>query len=213
MSTNLTDMWFRDVKRNQDEVSYVQNLMINLLGPVAGMGINAAEAVKRYNDGNTYRAFEAISPAVLKNLLVGSRIASEGALTMKGDTLLDDITAKEAFIQMLGFAPERLAQRQAANIEAKAMEVSIDNRRQDLLNFLAMAYDADDSDAVDKILDKISAFNDAYPEKAIKMSTIRNSLDKRAKVRGMADAAGGLRVNKAFLDRAAEMTEYAEDDE
>ena len=213
MSTNLTDMWFRDVKRNQDEVSYVQNLMINLLGPVAGMGINAAEAVKRYNDGNTYRAFEAISPAVLKNLLVGSRIASEGALTMKGDTLLDDITAKEAFIQMLGFAPERLAQRQAANIEAKAMEVSIDNRRQDLLNFLAMAYEAGDGDAVAEVLEKIGDFNMANPEKVIKPSTIINSLKKRAKVRAMSEGAGGLRVNKAFLGRAAEMTEYAEDDE
>jgi hypothetical protein len=213
MSTNLTDMWFRDVKRNQDEVTYVQNLMINLLGPVAGMGINAAEAVKRFNDGNTYRAFEAVSPAVLKNLLVGSRIASEGALTMKGDTLLDDISGKEAFIQMLGFSPERLAQRQAANIEAKAMEVSIDNRRQDLLNFLAMAYDADDDAAVEKILDKISAFNNTYPEKAILASTISSSMQKRAKVRAMADAAGGLRVNKAFLDRAAEMTEYADEDD
>jgi hypothetical protein len=213
MSTNLTDMWFRDIKRNQDEVSYVQNVMINLLGPVAGMGINAAEAVKRYNDGNTYRAFEAVSPAVLKNLLAGSRIASEGALTMKGDTLLDDISGKEAFIQMLGFTPERLAQRQAANIEAKAMEVSIDNRRQDLLNFLAMAYEAGDGDAVAEVLEKIGDFNMANPEKVIKPSTIINSLKKRAKVRAMAEGAGGLRVNKAFLGRAAEMTEYAEDED
>ena len=213
MSTNLTDMWFRDVKRNQDEVSYVQNVMINLLGPVAGMGINAAEAVKRFNDGNTYRAFEAVSPAVLKNVLVGSRIASEGALTMKGDTLLDDISGKEAFIQMLGFTPERLAQQQVANIEAKAMEVSIDNRRQDLLNFLAMAYDAEDYDAVEKLLDKVDAFNNAYPEKAITASTIRSSMRKRAKIREMANEAGGLRVNKAFLSRAAEMTQYAEDED
>jgi hypothetical protein len=114
---------------------------------------------------------------------------------------------------MLGFSPERLAQRQAANIEAKAMEVAIDGRRQDLLNFLAMAYDADDDAAVEKLLDKIDTFNDAYPEKAITATTIRSSMQKRAKVREMANEAGGLRVNKAFLDRAAEMTEYADEDD
>ena len=213
MSTNLTDMWWRDTKRNQDEVSTVQNVMINLLGPVAGMGINAAEAVKRFNDGHTYRAFEAISPAVLKNVLVGSRIASEGALTMKGDTLLEDISAKEAFLQLMGFTPERLAQRQAANIEAKATEVALNNRRQDLLNFLAMAYDAEDDDGVEKILEKIEVFNDQNPEFVIKGSTIRSSLKKRAKERAMSNERDGLRIGKAFSDRAEEMTRYAEEDE
>ena len=213
MSTNLTDMWWRDTKRNQDEVTNTQNAIINLLGPSVGMIVNSAEAVKRFNDGHVERAFETIAPAAIKNIMAGSRLASEGALTMKGDTLLEDISAKEAFLQMLGFTPERLAQRQAANIEAKAMEVAIDARKQDLLNFLAMAYDAGDGDAVDAVLDKIVAFNDANPEKAIRASTIRNSMQKRAEVRARADAAGGLRVNKAFLNRAEEMTAYADDED
>ena len=132
---------------------------------------------------------------------------------MKGDTLLEDISAKEAFLQFLGFAPERLAQRQAANIEAKATEVALNNRRQDLLNFLAMAYDAEDDDGVEKILEKIEVFNDQNPEFAIKGSTIRSSLKKRAKERAMSNERGGLRIGKAFGDRAEEMTRYAEEDE
>ena len=213
MSTNLTDMWWRDTKRNQDEVTTTQNAIINLLGPSVGMVVNSAEAVKRFNDGYVERAFETIAPAAIKNVMAGSRLASQGALTMKGDTLLENISGKEAFLQMLGFTPERLAQRQAANIEAKAMEVAIDGRKQDLLNFLAMAYDADDDEAVEKVLDKISSFNDTYPEKAITMSTIKSSMKKRAQVRAMADSMGGLRINKAFIDRAEEMTSYADEDE
>jgi hypothetical protein len=38
-------------------------------------------------------------------------------------------------------------------------------------------------------------------------------MQKRAEVRTRADAAGGLRVNKAFLNRAEEMTAYADDED
>ena len=215
MSTNLTDMWWRDTKRNQDEVTNTQNAIINLLGPSAGMIINSAEAVKRFNDGHVERAFETIAPAAIKNIMVGSRLASEGALTMKGDTLLENISAKEAFLQMLGFSPERLAQRQAANIEAKSMEEALKSRRQDYLNFLAMAYDAGDSDAVAKILEKIADWNMIHPEKEfqINFNTIKASMKKRAVERAQASMLGGLRINKAFINRAEEMTAYADDDE
>jgi hypothetical protein len=213
MSTNLTDMWFRDVKKNQDEVGYVQNMLINLLGPTAGLMINGAEAVKRFNDGNTERAFEAIAPGAFKNLLAGSRLASEGALTMKGDTLLEDVSGPEAFMQMLGFTPERLAQRQAANIEAKSAEQAVMQRRQDLLNYLAMAIEREDEEGEAKVLAKIDEFNEVNDWAAIKGSTIRSSIRKRAKARAMSGELGGLNVNKKFADRAEELTGYAEEEE
>ena len=36
MSINMSDMWFPSVKKSQDEVQYLQNVMTNLMGPVAG---------------------------------------------------------------------------------------------------------------------------------------------------------------------------------
>jgi hypothetical protein len=213
MSTNLPDMWFRDTKKNNDEVEWVNQTILNLLGPTVGLLANGAEAVKRYNDGNTERAFEAIAPAAFKNLLAGSRLANEGALTMKGDTLIEDISGPEAFKQMLGFTPERLAQRQAANIEAKSSEQAVMQRRQDLLNFLAMAIEREDEDGEAKVLAKIEDFNDANDWAAIKASTIRSSIKKRAKARAMSDELGGLNVNKNFRDIAEEQTGYAADEE
>jgi hypothetical protein len=213
MSTNLPDMWFRDTRKNNDEVEMVNQTILNLLGPTVGLLVNGAEAVKRYNDGNTERAFEAIAPGAFKNLLAGSRLASEGALTMKGDTLIEDISGPEAFKQMLGFTPERLAQRQAANIEAKSSEQAVMQRRQDLLNFLAMAIEREDEDGEAKVLAKIEDFNDANDWAAIKASTIRSSIKKRAKARAMSDELGGLNVNKNFRDIAEEQTGYAADEE
>lgn len=213
MSTNLTDMWFRDVKENQDEVAYAQNMIISLLGPTVGIGMKVFEALKRFNDGHVERAAEALAPAAFKNILASSRLAREGALTMKGDTLIEDISGPEAFKQMLGFTPERLAQRQSANIEAKSSEQAVLQRRQDLLNALAMAMDADDTDLEDKVLAKIDKFNDANGWALISYKTIKQSMKKRAKNRDMANDIGGLNINKNFRDLAEEKTGYAEDEE
>lgn len=213
MSTNLPDMWFRDTKKNQDEVSNMQNMLINLMGPTAGLAMNSAEALKRFNDGNTERAFEAIAPGAFKNLLAGSRLASEGALTMKGDTLMENVSNKDAFMQMLGFTPETLAQRQSANIEAKGMEQAVLTRRQDLLNFLAMALEREDDSGEAKVLAKIEDFNEANPWAKIDSNSIRQSLSKRAKVKAMADELGGLRINKKFADDAEELTAYGSTEE
>jgi hypothetical protein len=213
MSTNLTDMWFRDVKKNQDEVDYAENMIISLLGPTVGIGMKIPEALKRFNDGHVERAAEALAPAAFKNILASSRLAREGALTMKGDTLIEDISGPEAFKQLLGFTPERLAQRQSANIEAKSYEQAVTQRRQDLLNFLAMAIERDDEDAEAKVLAKIEEYNENNDWLPIKGSTIRASIKKRAKERAMADELGGLRINKNFRDLAEEQTGYAEDEE
>ena len=212
MSTSIGQLWFRDVKKNQDEVATMQNMIISLLGPTVGISMNAAEGLKRFNDGHTERAFEAISPALIKNLLAGTRLATEGALTMKGDTLLDNISNKEAFTQMLGFTPERLAQRQSADIEAKSIEQAVNNRQQDLLNFLAMAIERGDDDGEAKVLAKIEEFNDTNDWAAIDGKKIRASLKKRAHDRAAANDLGGLRVNKKFNDLAQEYTAYANDD-
>ena len=213
MSTNLTHMWFRDVKKNQDEVDYAENMLISLLGPTVGILMKAPEALKRFNDGHVERAAEAMAPAVFKNILAGSRLAKEGALTMKGDTLIETISGPEAFKQMLGFTPERLAQRQSANIEAKSSEQEVINRRQDLLNALAMAMDAEDEAFEARVWEKIDKYNEANDWLPITYKTVRASMKKRAKNRAMADEMGGLNINKNFRDIAEEKTGYADEDE
>jgi hypothetical protein len=213
MSTNIGDMWFRDTKKNLDEVEWVNQTLINLMGPSAGALVNAAEAVKRYKEGNPERAFEMIAPAAVKNLMAGTRLATEGALTLKGDTLMENVSGYQAFLQMLGFTPEELAQKQSANIEAKAAEQEVMGRRQDLLNFLALSIAQGDEEGEAKVLAKIEDFNNANEWAGIKGKDIRNSLKKREQVKEMANELGGLRVNKYFNDIAKEKTAYANDED
>jgi len=212
MSVNLNDMWFPDVKKSNDEVQYMQNMITNLLGPTAGAFLNYGEALKRYNDGHTERAFEAIVPAAIKNVMVGTRYLVEGkALTLKGAELDSNVTAGKALAQMLGFTPEEIAQKQKASIEMKGAEQEILNRHTDLLNSFFIAMDAGDSDMLERVMGKIIKFNVANPGSAIKADTLRTSVIKRYKDRALANITGGMGINKKLAPQLKDMLGYAEE--
>lgn len=208
---SLNDLWFRDARKSPDEVSWVQNQLINVLGPTAGLVINSAEAVKQYNAGYVDRAIETASPALIKNTLKGIRFMSEGRATnLKGDELLGDITGVEAGYQMLGFAPERLAQRQKANIEKKTIEQDILKRQARLKDAFFMSIDNDDEDLRERTLEKIAKFNQSYPELALKPKNLLKSVRGRYERRALAESMGGMTYDKRLIGRLSEFGEYGE---
>jgi hypothetical protein len=205
----LNDLWFRDSRKSSDEVTALQNTLINLLGPTAGLLVSGAETVKQLNDGHLYRAMETASPAFLKNFMKGARFAEEGrAVNLRGDELVGDISGYESAAQSLGFAPERVAQRQKSNIEAKTAEQKINTRRQDLLNAFFMAVDNDDDDLKDRVLDKIGKFNSTYGEKAITPALLQKSIKTRYVNRALAESTGGISIDKKLIGRLSEMQDY-----
>ncbi len=206
---SLNDMWYRDSRKSPDEVTAVQNMMVNLLGPSAGLLINAAEATKQYNDGHIQRALETATPAVIKNALKGIRLGTEGrATTIKGNELVGDVTGYEALIQGLGFSPERVAQRQKSNIEMKNAEQNILNRRQALLDGFFMSVDNGDDDMRERVIDKVAKFNAANPGVAISSKNLTNSIKTRMKLRAMAEATGGMTINKKLIGQLQDMADW-----
>ena len=196
----LNDLWFRDSRKSSDEVTAVQNAMINLLGPTAGLMINSAEAVKQFNDGHIERAMETASPAFLKNFMKGARYAGEGRATnLKGDELVGDVSGYESASQVLGFSPERIAQRQKANIEMKTVEQRILTKRQDLMNAFFMAVDNDDDGLMDRVLEKIDKFNNANGAVAITGEQLRKSIKTRYTQRALSESVGGISINKKLI--------------
>ena len=210
MGINLTDMWFPDVKKSQDEVQYMQNLMINLMGPTIGAGVNYVEAYKRYNDGYTERAIEVMMPAAIKNVLVGTRYMMEGkALTMKGATLDEEITPAEALAQMLGFSPEDTAKKQKSAIELKSANEKIMSRHNDLLNAFFIAVDGNSPEDMQRVIEKIMKFNATNPAVAIDGEALVNSVQRRYKDRALANITGGMPVNKKLMPYLDGMRDYA----
>jgi hypothetical protein len=208
---SLNDMWYRDTRKSSDEVTAVQNMFINLLGPTAGLVINGAEAVKQYNDGYIQRAFETGTPAIIKNALKGIRLASEGqATTLKGNELLGDVSGYEAGLQFMGFSPERLAQRQKSNIEMKTAEQNILNRRQSLLDAFFMGIDNGDSDLIEETLETIAKFNAANPGASITGTNLTRSVTTRYKQRALAETTGGMSLNKKLIGQLSAMNDYGD---
>ena len=210
MGINLTDMWFPDVKKSQDEVQYMQNLMINLMGPTIGAGVNYVEAYKRYNDGYTERAIEVMMPAAIKNVLVGTRYMMEGkALTMKGATLDEEVTPAEALAQMLGFSPEDTAKKQKSAIELKSANEEIMSRHNDLLNAFFIAVDGNSPEDMQRVIEKIMKFNAANPAVAIDGGALYDSVQRRYKDRALANITGGMPINKKLMPYLDGMRDYA----
>jgi len=206
---SLNDLWFRDQRKNADEVSYVQNLIISLLGPSMGLVINGAEAVKQLNDGHIQRAMETASPAVIKNIMKGMRYEVEGrAVNLKGDELVGDLSSYESLVQGIGFSPERVAQRQKSNIETKAMEQKMLNRRKDLLNAFFMAVDNDDDDLMDRVEDKIEKYNNTKGALPITSKLLQKSIKSRYIKRALAESTGGIAINKKLIADLEDMQAY-----
>jgi hypothetical protein len=212
MNLNLPDMWFPDVRKSQSEVDYVQNMFINTLGPSMGaLLVSYPEALKRFNDGHTERAMEALMPAAIKNVMVGTRYMAEGqALTLKGNTLVEDISAREALSQMLGFSPERVAQKQQAAFQTKNANEAIMNRRTDLLNAFFMAVDSGDADMMARVIDKIVKFSQTNPGVAVDPEKLVDSIQKRYQDRALANITGGMGLNKNLIPELLPMLEYGE---
>jgi hypothetical protein len=212
MNLNLPDMWFPDVRKSQSEVDYVQNMFINTLGPSLGaLLVSYPEALKRFNDGHTERAVEALMPAGIKNVMVGTRYMVEGqALTLKGNTLVEDISAREALSQMLGFSPERVAQKQQAAFATKNANETIMNRRTDLLNAFFIAIDTGDADMMAKVIEKMVVFSQTNPGVAIDPDKLVDSVQKRYQDRALANITGGMGLNKNLIPQLMPMLEYGE---
>ena len=212
MNLNLPDMWFPDVRKSQSEVDYVQNMFINTLGPSMGaLLVSYPEALKRFNDGHTERAMEALMPAAIKNVMVGTRYMAEGqALTLKGNTLVEDISAREALSQMLGFSPERVAQKQQAAFQTKNANETIMNRRTDLLNAFFIAVDSGDADMMAKVIQKIVKFSQTNPGAAVDPEKLVDSIEKRYQDRALANITGGMGLNKNLIPQLLPMLEYGE---
>jgi isochorismate hydrolase len=210
---SLNDMWYRDARKSPDEITQFQNVLVQLLGPTASLGVSMADAYGKFKDGHIERSLEAATPAVIKNAMKSVRLANEGATTLRGNQLVGDITATEVFGQALGFSPERVAQRQKANIEMKTAEQAILTRRQALLDAHFMSYDTADSDMRQRVIEKVHKFNAAYPQKGITLDNLQDSVKTRMKQRALANMTGGMSIDKKLIGRLQNMGDYGNVDD
>ena len=204
----LNDMWFKDQRKQPDMQSTAQAYIVSLMGPAVGIGVNAFNAYDQFSQGHYDRALETLSPAIIKNGLKAARLEREGALTLSGDELIPDFSTTEIAAQAIGFQPERLAQKQKANIEMKNAEQEIIHKHDMLLNAIFLAVDTQDDALMQRVIEKISRFNASNPGMAITGKNITNSIKRRYKLRALSEVTGGAKINKKLIGQVGEMGGY-----
>jgi hypothetical protein len=192
--TKLDDMWFRDGRKNQDEVEALQSFLVDLLGPTVGLTVTAARATQLWNEGHADRAIESMLPAFAKNPVTAMRYAKEGVNTLKGDPLMEDMGPFYLMMQSIGLRNAELAERQFYNIQIKGQEQAVQKERTNLLNLFALGFMSGDSDVADKALEKIYKFNSKHPSSSIPADTIIKSIENRMKKSAETDS--GLYIDR-----------------
>jgi hypothetical protein len=177
--TSLNGIWFRDDASAKDEEEWTKNMLIDLMGPAAGIVVNTGDAIKKINEGHYWRGTEAMMPPVLKDFFKAARFATEGATTLRGDPIDPDISAYNVFMQALGFTPTDVARGYEAMGEIKGIEKKIEQRRSRLLGKLWLAHQNGDYESYAEIGEEIVKFNAANPNEPIEEKTIRNSFAQR----------------------------------
>ena len=179
-----TDLLFRDDPRGIAEHGYVLSALQQAFGPLGTIAVNGERAAKLFADGEVVRALETAGPSFYRNASKGVRYLVEGATTIKGDPIMEDIGVYNGLMQIVGFSPADLSSTYEKTQAAKGFEREVLQRRQNLLDKYDMAATSGDSDLMAETLDKIAEFNAARPAKAITRDTLLRSQRARAAASG-----------------------------
>jgi hypothetical protein len=188
------DLIFRDDPRSIAEHGYVLSAMRNAFGPAGSYAVNAENAIKMMGEGHTGRSIEALSPSWMRNGMKGMRYMSEGALTLKGDPVEEDISAYNAMMQIIGFSPASLSSTYEKTSAAKGYEKAVATRKQQLLNKYDMARHAGDMDLLGDVREDIANFNSKHPANRITETTLLKS--KKAREAAEKNMINGVTFNK-----------------
>lgn len=203
-----TDLIFRDDPRGVAEHGYVLSALQQAFGPLGSIAVNSERGAKLFADGEIVRGLETIMPSFYRNASKGIRYLTEGATTIKGDPIMEDIGVYNGLMQVIGFSPADLSSQYERTQAAKGFEREVLQRRQSLLNRYDMAAHAGDSDLMAETLDQIAQFNASRPSKAITRDTLVRS--QRARAAAEKEMVAGVRFDK---DLRSEIIDKFYDDE
>ena len=206
---SMADLWWREIGKDVDDRAYAGELLSQLAGPSIGVGVDALEGVSMAANGHAWRGIERMVPKPVRDQMQALRFAKEGALTMKGDPLINEPTPFEIMARSVGFTPSRLAARYAENRAEQGRQRDIEERRRRVLNTIADALiersratargEPPDGAAVAEALAAARAFNAAQPRLRIGPESIKASMQARRRAR--ARAKHGAFLNRKLGER------------
>ncbi|QJT28377.1 PLxRFG domain-containing protein [Aeromonas media] len=193
--TGLGDLWWRSPKEGTEGDDLAWHAVQQLLGPVAGIGINMARGAGQMTDGHIQRGLETVLPKSIRDAAKALRQATEGEQTIKGDVIMDDVSAWNVAMQAIGFGSAQMAKNYDARKYIKGKERRIADKRSELMADYYNARKSGDIDAVQEVLDHIKMFNATHnPGERITGKSL--ALSFKSKLRSNERTQGGVYLNR-----------------
>lgn len=208
----MPDLWFRSPDRQLEGATEFDYWAMQFLGAGVGVLRNAWTGASMIADGKVYRGVETMMPKFAKDLMRSYRYMDEGARTLKGDPIIEDMPAADAVKQALGFMPAELAELYDRNRSMKNKDLRIADERSGILNDFDQALRAGEETA--QIMERIARFNAVNYDDPITPRTIRQSMKARQRMR--ASKINGVNLNRrraARLEKEAVPRIYSSDNE
>ncbi|WP_278985608.1 PLxRFG domain-containing protein [Sphingobium yanoikuyae] len=196
----MPDLWFRSPDREMEGAAEFDYWAMQNLGAGVGMLRNGWMGASQIKEGHTERGIETMAPKFAKDLMRAARYMTEGATTITGDPIMEDMSPMAALKQALGFTPAELAERYERNRSMKNHEQRILDDRKTIMADYDKAQRADeDTSAIEARIDR---FNEENPDYPITPKSVMQSMRSRAKMRDR--KIGGVSLNPKLSERLNE---------
>lgn len=179
-----------------DSEGAIMDAMKVATGPVGGMFLNIGRGIDQINDGKVYRGLETMSPSVLKNFAKAYRFTEEGARTLRGDPIVDNVSGYEAALQAFGFAPLEIATKQEKANVAMKFQTDAQRSKQKVYALANLALDVGDTEGYDDALKLLDKHNAKYPGFEIKPDQLMQSI--KAFQKRSQEMLGGVYIEKSL---------------
>lgn len=191
--TSFDNLWFRGGQAAKTNKEAFNNFMLANIGPAVSGILGQAGSLDDFENGHIERGLEKALPAFFKNPLVAARLATEGAKTKAGDTIIkkEDITVANVLAQAAGSPPTRLARTQELGYELKGEYIKANQERTKILQrmndaILNKEFNGDKKD-LQPVINQIRQHNKKYIGMEKLMvdgeaidNTLNSALDARA---------------------------------
>jgi hypothetical protein len=195
---SMNSLLYRQPFIEKDQ-SALWTLTEQLGGPVLGVLLSAERGKDLLMDGEIRRGLEAMAPAAIRNLSKMERFSREGANTLRGNPIVDDISPYNAFMQGIGFAPADYVENLKINQSERRRKNAIDTKRRKLMRLHNMARQENDREALSAALRKIKEFNASLPPQFRVESRI-DSADLKKSYAGFKRTTGNMVNGIVYTD-------------
>lgn len=171
---SLSDLIFRS-NPTANSRTFEQGLLENIGGPAYGVMSRIKRGLDFMSEGNMERGVENILPSAISNLFKAYRFGTEGAQSLRGDPIVEDINAFSIAAQAMGFAPAEYVRQLEINSNLKGIEKNILQEKSKLLQKWNVATRMGDTEDANEYKEELFELNKKHPDLKISEDTFQRS--------------------------------------